>query len=156
MDDNIFYTAESQVDDTCGDPFAPSDHFFDTAEYQDIGNTPVLPSSQNQLSLSGQTYYTWIKRNSNVAKSRLIPSVDSHNRQKIANTKCTIAYSSNMVNIANIALNEMDSHANTCCLGKNFTPLYYTGEVCNVHACYYNIAPIKDVRIGARETVWTD
>ena len=32
------------------------------------------------------------------------------------------------------ALNEMDYHADTCCLGKNFIPLYYTGKVCNVHA----------------------
>ena len=58
--------------------------------------------------------------------------------------------------VANIALNEMDSHANTFCLGKNFIPLYYTGEVCNVHAYSDTIATIKDVQIGAGVTVWTD
>ena len=70
--------------------------------------------------------------------------------------KRTIAYSSNTVTVANIALNEMDSHADTFCLGKNFIPLYYTGEVCNVHAYSDNIAPIKDVQIRAGRIVWTD
>ena len=54
-DDDRFYTAGSQGDDTCGDPFAPSDHFFDTAEYHKNGNTHVLTSPQYCLSLSGQT-----------------------------------------------------------------------------------------------------
>ena len=58
--------------------------------------------------------------------------------------------------VANIALNEMDSHAYTFCLGNNFIDLYYTGKVCNVHAYYNTIAPIKDVQIGVGETVWTD
>ena len=50
----------------------------------------------------------------------------------------------------------MDSHADKCCLGKNFIPLYYTGKVCNVHAYSDTIALIKDVQIGAGATVWTD
>ena len=58
--------------------------------------------------------------------------------------------------IANIALNEMDSHADTCCLGKNFIPVYYNVRVCTVHAYSTTIAPIKDVHIGAEATVWTD
>ena len=70
--------------------------------------------------------------------------------------KRKIAYLSNTVIAANIALNEMDSHADTCCLGKNLTPLYYTGEVCNVHAYSDTIAPIKDVQIGEGATVLTD
>ena len=131
-------------------------HFFDTAEYQDIGNTPVLPSPQRRLSLSGQTYYPWIKRIANVSNSRLICYVDSCNRQNNASIKHTIAYLSNTVTIANIALNEMDSHADTCCIGKNFILLYYTGKVCHIHAYSNTIAPIKDVHIGAGATVWTD
>ena len=58
--------------------------------------------------------------------------------------------------VANIYLNEMDSHADTCCLRKNLTPLYYTGEVCNVHTYSDTIAPIKDVQIGAGATLCTD
>jgi len=27
---------------------------------------------------------------------------------------------------------EMDSHANTCCLGANFIPIYFTGKICDV------------------------
>ena len=70
--------------------------------------------------------------------------------------KHKIAYSSNTVTVSSIALNEMDSHANTCCLGGNFIPLYCTGEVCNVHDYSDTIAPIKDVQIGVGATVWTD
>ena len=58
--------------------------------------------------------------------------------------------------VANIDLNKIDSHADTCCLGKNFILLYYTGEVCNVHAYSDTIASIKDVYIGAGTTVWTE
>ena len=42
-----------------------------------------------------------------------------------------------------------------CCLGKNFIPPYYTGEVCNVYAYSDTIAPIKYVQIGTGATVWT-
>jgi hypothetical protein len=27
---------------------------------------------------------------------------------------------------------EIDNHADTCCFGANFTPLYFTGQVCDV------------------------
>ena len=70
--------------------------------------------------------------------------------------KRKIAYLSNTVTVSNITLNEIDSHTDTCCLGKNFTPIYYIGEVCNIHAYSDTIEPIKDVQIGAGETVWSD
>ena len=70
--------------------------------------------------------------------------------------KHKIAYSSNTVVLVNIDLNEMDSHADTCCLGKKFVSLYYTGEVCKVHVYSDTIPPIKDVQIGAGATVLTD
>jgi hypothetical protein len=50
----------------------------------------------------------------------------------------------------------MDTHTDMRCLGKNFVPLYYTGEVCNVHAYSDELDPIKDVQIGAGATHWTD
>ena len=97
-----------------------------------------------------------MKRITNVPNSRLICSFDSRNRRKIASMNFKIAYSSNTATVTNIALNEMDPHADTCCLGKNFIPLCYTWEVCNVHAYSNTIAPIKDVQIGAGATVYTD
>ena len=97
-----------------------------------------------------------MKSITNVPNFRLIQYVDSHNLRNIASMKRKIAYSSNTVTVANIALNEMDSYADTCCLEKNFIPVYYNGEVCNVHAYSDNIAPMKDVQIGAGATVWTD
>jgi len=27
---------------------------------------------------------------------------------------------------------KMDSHADTCCLGMNFVPIYFTGKICDV------------------------
>ena len=41
-DDDSFYTVGYQGDNICGYPFAPSDHFFDTAKYHKNGNTSVL------------------------------------------------------------------------------------------------------------------
>ena len=105
LDDDIFYTAGSQGDNTCGDPFAPSDHFFDTTKYHKNGNTPVLPSPRYWLSLSGQTYYPLMKIITNIPNSCLIRSFDSRNRRNIATMKRKIAYSSNTVTITNIALN---------------------------------------------------
>ena len=92
----------------------------------------------------------------NVPNSRLIRSVDSHNRWNIASMKRKIAYSPNTETVANISLNEMDYHTNMCCLGKNFILLYYTGEEWNVHDYSDTIAPIKDIQFGAGATVWTD
>ena len=90
----------------------------------------------------------------NVPNFRLIRYVDSRNRQNIASVKRKIEYLSNTVIASNIALNEMESHVDTFCLGNNFTPLYYTGKICNVHAYSDTIAPIKDVHIGAGATIW--
>jgi len=38
---------------------------------------------------------------------------------------------------------EMDSHADTCCLGANFMPLYFTGKVCNV-STFLNSIPVQE------------
>lgn len=51
---------------------------------------------------------------------------------------------------------ELDSHADTCVLGKNFVPLYYTGEVCDVHAFSPDHTPVSNVRIGGGATLWFD
>jgi hypothetical protein len=32
-----------------------------------------------------------------------------------------------------IALNELDTHADTCCAGANWSLMEYTGEICDVN-----------------------
>jgi hypothetical protein len=51
---------------------------------------------------------------------------------------------------------EFDTHADTCALGRNFVPLYYTGRVCDVspyNADHYESE--KDVPIIAGGTAYT-
>jgi len=43
---------------------------------------------------------------------------------------------------------EMDSHANTCCLGMNFAPVYFTGKVCNVSPFLSDLPSQQGVQIA--------
>jgi hypothetical protein len=82
--------------------------------------------------------------------------IHSGRRRDIDSTKRQIHYTDKTSVQEHVSSNEMDTHANTCCLGKNFVPLYYTGEVCNVHAYSDELDAIKDVPIGAGATLWTN
>ena len=45
----------------------------------------------------------------------------------------------------------------TCCLGRNFAPLYYTGQTCNVHGFTPQREPVENIsRIGGGATLWFD
>ena len=66
--------------------------------------------------------------------SRTSKSISSLERVVMVSERREIYYVSDSVINQYSGSNEMDSHTDTCCLGKNFIPLYYTGEVCNVHA----------------------
>ena len=51
---------------------------------------------------------------------------------------------------------ELDSHADTCALGRNFIPIHYTGRVCDVTP--YNAdayEPERDIPIISGATAWT-
>jgi hypothetical protein len=87
---------------------------------------------------------------------RYIHSIHSRRRREISSTKRKIHYTSQAYTSEHVSTNEMDMHADTCCLGKHSVPLYYTGEVCNVHAYSDELDAIKDVQIGAGATHWTD
>jgi len=54
------------------------------------------------------------------------------------------------------ANNEIDSNADTCCLGKNFIVLEHTSRTADVHARDKTIAPALDVPIATGATAWTD
>jgi hypothetical protein len=51
--------------------------------------------------------------------------------------------------------NELDNHADTCCLGRNFVPLYFTGQVCDVSPYSDAYEPQRDVPIAAGATAFT-
>ena len=50
---------------------------------------------------------------------------------------------------------EMDSHADTCVLGKNFVVLHYTGRVCDVSPYTDSYEAIPGVQIVTGATAWT-
>ena len=51
---------------------------------------------------------------------------------------------------------EMDSHADTCCLGKNFLPIYFTGKVCDVTPFLDSLPRQGDVEICSGATAYED
>ena len=54
-----------------------------------------------------------------------------------------------------VARNEMDSHADTCCAGANWTLLTDSGFTCDVYAYNDNSAATKNIPIGTCATVIT-
>ena len=55
-----------------------------------------------------------------------------------------------------LAVNECDTNADTCCLGKNFVILQLTQRAADVYAYTKDIAPIKGVPIVSGATAWDD
>ena len=52
--------------------------------------------------------------------------------------------------------NEMDSHADTSCAGRNWALLETTNQRCEVAPFLESYGTIKNVQIGRCATVWTD
>ena len=51
---------------------------------------------------------------------------------------------------------ELDSHADTCCLGANFLPIYFTGKVCDVSP-FLDTMPIQnDIQVCTGITAMDD
>ena len=55
-----------------------------------------------------------------------------------------------------VADNESDTNADTCCLGKNFKVIQFTRRVADVYAYDQSIAPIENVPIVSGATAWDD
>jgi len=51
---------------------------------------------------------------------------------------------------------EIDSHADTCCLGANFTPLYFTSKICNVTPFLDSLPSATNVEICTGATAYDD
>jgi len=51
---------------------------------------------------------------------------------------------------------ELDSHADMCCLGANFVPLYFTGKVCDVSPFLDSMPTQENVEVCTGATAYDD
>ena len=51
---------------------------------------------------------------------------------------------------------EIDNHADTCCFGKNFIPLYFTGQVCEVQPFLDEYESVHNVEVCSAATAFDD
>ena len=51
---------------------------------------------------------------------------------------------------------KMDSHADTCCLGSNFIPIYFTGKICNVAPFLNDLPNQEGIPICTGATAYDD
>ena len=50
----------------------------------------------------------------------------------------------------------MDTHADTCCAGSNWSLLELTGKICEVNPFMESYQPVSDIPVARCCTVWTD
>ena len=49
----------------------------------------------------------------------------------------------------------MDTHTDTCCSGANWTPMHYTGDICEVYPFLNTYAPVQEIPVARCCTVCT-
>jgi hypothetical protein len=62
----------------------------------------------------------------------------------------------NQTTPGHIAKNELDTHADTCCAGANWSPLELNGETCDVNPFLDSYSPVTGIPVARCCTVWTD
>ena len=50
----------------------------------------------------------------------------------------------------------MDTQEDTCCAGANWTPMHYTGEICEVSPFLNTYALVQEIPVARCCTVWID
>ena len=50
----------------------------------------------------------------------------------------------------------MDTYAGICCAGADWTPMHYTGEICEVYPFLYTYAPVQKIPVAQCFIVWMD
>ena len=96
--------------------------------------------------------YKWRRRKRTKA-SRTISIIS---KRHVGRTSRTIQDVGNQTTVGNIANNEMDTHADTCCAGANWSLMELTGEVCDVNPFLNSYSPIQEIPVARCCTVWTD
>jgi hypothetical protein len=133
-----FYDAVSSLDKlyayTMGDNEVSdlNTHLFDASRYD---KSPVIGHKLRQYTTPDSGSYGWIQTMASFLRAgentpmavRYIRFIHSGSRREISSTKRKVHYTSQDTTSSHNSMNEMDRHADTCCLGKNFIPLYYMG-----------------------------
>jgi len=57
-------------------------------------------------------------------------------------------------NESHVGMCELDSHADTCCLGMNFVPIYFTGRICDVAPFLTDLPNQQGVQICSGATAY--
>ena len=96
--------------------------------------------------------YKWRRRKRTKA-SRTISIIS---KRHVGRTSRTIQDVGNQTTVGNIANNEMDTHADTCCAGANWSLMELTGKVCDVNPFLNSYSPIQEIPVARCCTVWTD
>ena len=62
----------------------------------------------------------------------------------------------NNTTIGHVARNELDTHADTCCAGANWSPMELTGDTCDVNPFLESYQPMEQIPVARCCTVWTN
>ena len=50
----------------------------------------------------------------------------------------------------------MNTHADTWCVRDNWTPMHYTGDICELSPFLNTYAPVQEIAVALCYTVWKD
>lgn len=89
-------------------------------------------------------------------KSRTSQVTTSNRRTISSISRISSVSGHNHIAYGHVSTTEIDNHADTHCFGKNFVPIYFTGQVCEVSPFTDTFAPIKNVQICTACTAYDD
>ncbi|KAI2500086.1 Reverse transcriptase (RNA-dependent DNA polymerase) [Fragilaria crotonensis] len=133
-------------------------HLTDSVQAPDVATQPVpldtiTVSQRNQMSQLTTDHSVMGGRNEQARnrQNRRIAAVITkrHVRSTVARTFSDPAENTS-------ALNECDSNADTCCLGKNFVVLHSTFRTADVYSYDFSMVPIENVPIVSAATAYDD
>jgi hypothetical protein len=112
---------------------------------KNVPNAPPADAGDHMSSRKSKS--AWINM---LSSKRLYPSQQS---RCIAKLKGHIGYVQNAVSYEQ---NELDSRADTCCLGATYHIIEYTGQVCEVHPYHPKYKPTQNIPVVKGVTAYDD
>jgi hypothetical protein len=99
--------------------------------------------------------YKWRRR------KRMYANTRSHtiyiiSRRYVGRTSRHAKDIGNQTTVGHIANNELDTHADTCCAGANWSRMELTGEICDVNPFLASYQPVQEILVARCCTVWTN